>query len=51
MTKARLKTKAPPAPVIEVGPCSPAQRMVFERSQQVDFMIIGGSRGRHHTAS
>lgn len=48
MTKARLNKKAPvkPKEVITVGPCSPAQELVFQRAQEVDFLLIGGSRGK-----
>ena len=44
--KARLNKKAPVSqePVV-VGPCSPMQELVFQRATEVDFMIIGGSRG------
>lgn len=44
--KARLNKKAPvnQEPVV-VGPCSPMQELVFQRATEVDFMIIGGSRG------
>lgn len=47
MTKATLKRKKPPVEkeVIEIGPCSPMQELVFQRATEVDFMIIGGSRG------
>ena len=43
-TKAAKKVK-PPKEVINVGPCSDDQALVFQRSKEVDFMLIGGSRG------
>lgn len=47
MTKAILDKKAPKQEkeVIKVGPCSPAQELVFQRATEVDFLLIGGSRG------
>lgn len=49
MTKKKVKmsTKAPPQQeVVTIGPCSPMQELVFKRATEVDFMIIGGSRGK-----
>jgi len=44
MAKLSRKARKSKEPVV-VGPCSPAQEMVFQRANEVDFMIIGGSRG------
>lgn len=46
MSKAKLSLKAPPKEPIKIGPCSPMQELVFQRATEVDFMIIGGSRGK-----
>lgn len=47
MTKAKLSKKAPPPEeVINVGPCSPRQERAFSLAQEVDFLLIGGSRGK-----
>jgi len=44
---AKLNTKVvKPKEKIVVGPCSPNQSLVFERAKEVDWMIIGGSRGK-----
>jgi hypothetical protein len=44
MAKLKTKVDVKKEPVT-VGPCSPAQQMVFERAKEVDFLLIGGSRG------
>jgi hypothetical protein len=41
---AKLNTKVKPEP-IKIGPISEKQQLVFQRATEVDFMIIGGSRG------
>lgn len=41
----KVTNKAPPKEIVEIGPCSPMQELVFKRATEVDFMIIGGSRG------
>lgn len=46
MSKAKVTTKAPPKEPVVIGPCSPMQELVFKRATEVDFMIIGGSRGK-----
>lgn len=48
--KTKLNRKAPVEP-ITIGPCSPMQELVFERAKEVDFMIIGGSRGKQSAAT
>ena len=42
---ATLNTKMKKEP-IRIGPISPKQELVFQRATEVDFMIIGGSRGK-----
>jgi hypothetical protein len=44
--KAKVTNKAPEQEPIRIGPCSPMQELVFKRATEVDFMIIGGSRGK-----
>jgi phage terminase large subunit-like protein len=44
MAKLKTKVEVPKEPIV-VGPCSPAQQMVFDRAREVDFLLIGGSRG------
>jgi len=44
MTKLNTKVEVKKEPKV-IGPCSPDQQMVFDRAREVDFMIIGGSRG------
>lgn len=53
MTKKKLdvSTKAPQQEPIRIGPCSPMQELVFKRATEVDFMIIGGSRGKQTAAT
>lgn len=53
MTKAILNKKAPTKEkeVIKIGPCSPAQELAFQRATEVDFLLIGGSRGKHSAAT
>lgn len=53
MTNAVLEKKAPKKEkeVIKIGPCSPDQELVFQRATEVDFMLIGGSRGKHSAAT
>lgn len=43
--KATLSKKAPPEE-IRIGPCSDMQALVFQRATEVDFLLIGGSRGK-----
>lgn len=43
--KVKLDKNAPPQETVRIGPCSPMQELVFKRATEVDFMIIGGSRG------
>lgn len=43
--KAKLDTKVKQEPV-RIGPCSPMQELVFQRATEVDFLLIGGSRGK-----
>jgi hypothetical protein len=45
MAKLKTKVEVPKEPIV-VGPCSPAQQMVFDRAREVDFLLIGGSRGK-----
>lgn len=43
---AKLKTKVnQPKEALTIGPCSPNQELVFQRAQEVDFLLVGGSRG------
>lgn len=42
--KLNINTKPKKEP-IRIGPCSEMQALVFQRATEVDFMIIGGSRG------
>jgi hypothetical protein len=44
--KPKVTTKAPPKEVVEIGPCSEMQELVFKRATEVDFLLIGGSRGK-----
>lgn len=44
MAKLKTRTEQPEEPIV-VGPCSPAQELVFQRAKEVDFLLIGGSRG------
>ena len=44
MAKLQTKYEKKKEP-IKIGPCSEDQQMIFDRAQEVDFMIIGGSRG------
>jgi hypothetical protein len=41
VTKTSTKKVKPPKEVINVGPCSDDQALVFQRSKEVDFMLIG----------
>jgi hypothetical protein len=41
--KLSLKPKKEP---IRIGPCSEMQALVFQRATEVDFLLIGGSRGK-----
>lgn len=43
--KAKVSNKAPQE-TIRIGPCSEMQELVFKRATEVDFLLIGGSRGK-----
>lgn len=43
--KPKVSTSAPKE-VIKIGPCSEMQELVFKRATEVDFLLIGGSRGK-----
>lgn len=46
MTKVNLSKKPPKEKkVVTIGPCSPMQELAFQRATEVDFMLVGGSRG------
>jgi hypothetical protein len=49
--QAKMTNKAPEQEPIRIGPCSPMQELVFKRATEVDFMIIGGSRGYKSVAT
>lgn len=42
--KPKLNRTAPKEPIV-IGPCSEMQELVFKRATEVDFLLIGGSRG------
>ena len=44
MAKLNTKLDKKKEPIV-VGPCSANQELVFKRANEVDWMIIGGSRG------
>jgi hypothetical protein len=44
--KAKITNKAPDQEPIRIGPCSEMQELVFKRAKEVDFLLIGGSRGK-----
>jgi hypothetical protein len=43
--KPKLTKTAPKEPIV-IGPCSDMQELVFKRANEVDFLLIGGSRGK-----
>ena len=41
MTTKKPRPQKPPKEVINIGPCSDDQALVFQRAKEVDFMLIG----------